>query len=768
VTDANGAIAQEDFCHGGSSLTAFFASASIDRRAGYCFRSMVMVQQSSCCWPALSTHRVEPSSKESCIMFGRYGYKNALVSVVAGTLLFQASLSPAQQRQVSLTAGWQQMSPSDFASSVRTLYSAGTFNSLKASDRRAAQAYGFQLFQQVDFSSTTLSYHTLEMLHWLSQNFLVPSMVDSTRAALLARQDNWAGQPFAEVLAKVMMLKRSDTPPAVVLQQAQLWVTAGGTLAQIPQNDLVYDVVRQMFGSPSVITGSFSVSWTSRVTAPQSGDYTFSISPINVNAGFKPHPIKVRVTFSVAGQLLLQSIPGDLGTASFPGYQDATPPANWTSQSQAVALTAGQPVSIQVTMTANTMKDFSPGTLHSMLYWQGPGVSYSLVPASSFTLPDGSGPGLQANYSWTSQGKPQTLTRTDPMIDFAWTNPAVLIAQNPTVPNQIADQMWQGLTSPAYLAALAGPPAQLHPFFSAADDVSIGLTTARRQAFLDLLLQNPTLLSPVDVPTAVRFYQAFRMGGPDKALEVFGTWAGRYANYASDFSDSRSFDGDSRLALADMAAFVTQQLPSQAAVLQNQYLQLPDGRCVLPVAYTLSYSYLSQKKQAAWIAFLDAKLADPTLTGDLRVNWLLARAHVQELLRNPSKHYPLRWPFPASWSIDGIGYLTQALNAAQSAPVKLRVAREIIGRYASAGQFQDATALLQQIEGSLPDPQKAIVAAWLQELASFVTYKQQQPARAKQAYLKALQARRLQAASRGDSTTVTHYDTLINAVQNRP
>lgn len=701
-------------------------------------------------------------------MFGCYAYKVALVSVALATVLLQGPLSLAQQRQVMMPAGWQQMSPTDFASAIRNLYSAGTFNSLKASDRRAAQAYGFKLFRQVDFSSTTLSYQTLEMLHWLSQNLLIPSTVDSTRAALLARQDNWAGQPFAEVLAKVMILKRLDTPPAVVLQQAQLWVAAGGTLTQVPQNDLVYDVVRQMFGSPSVITGSFSASWSGRLTAPQSGDYTFSISPINVNAAYKRHPIKVRVTFSVAGQLLLQSIPGDMGQAPFPGYHDTTPPSDWTSQAQAVTLTAGQPVSIQVSMTEIAKTLLPPGTLHAVLYWQGPGVSYSPVPATSFALPDGSGPGLQATYSWTSEGKQQTLTRTDPMIDSVWTNSAVLLAQNTTVPNQIADQMWQGLTSPSYLATLTGPPAQLHPFFGAADDVSIGLATARRQAFLNLILQNPSLLNPVDVPTAVRFYQAFRMGAPDTALEVFGTWAARYANYASDFSDSRYFDADSRLALADMAAFVTQQFPSQAAVLQNQYLQTADGRCVLPVAYTLSYSYLSQKKQRDWIAFLDAKLADPTLTGDLRVNWLLARAHIQELMRNPSKHYPLRWPFPASWPIDGIGYLTQALNAAQSAPVKLRVAREIIGRYASAAQFQDATALLQQIVGSLPDAQKTIVTAWQQELTTFVAYKQQQPTRAKQTYLKELQARRSQAASHGDSATVTHYDTLINAVQNRP
>jgi hypothetical protein len=51
---------------------------------------------------------------------------------------------------------------------------------------------------------------------------------------------------------------------------------------------------------------------------------------------------------------------------------------------------------------------------------------------------------------------------------------------------------------------------------------------------------------------------------------------------------------------------------------------LPDGRCSLPVAYALAASYLGRRRLSDWTAFLDAKLADPALTGDLRVNWLPA------------------------------------------------------------------------------------------------------------------------------------------------
>jgi hypothetical protein len=545
-------------------------------------------------------------------------------------------------------------------------------------------------------------------------------------------------------------------------------VQGGGTLQQVPQADLKFYIVRAAFADVKVINGSFSVQWNGLLNAPQSGDYTFFISPININAGHKWDPVKFRMTVSVAGQMLLESTPDQSGTP-FPGYQPGAKPQEWTSQSQPVTLTAGQPVALQVTVTAEVNRGLPTSILHAMLYWQGPGVPKSLVPTSNLTLPNGSGPGLQATYSWRFQGQPQSLTRTDPMIDFAWANSYILLSQDMTVPNQAADEMWQAMTSANFVATLVGPPVSLHPFFfKDPDDVSTGLTTARREGFLALLLKNPTLLDVLDAKWAVRSYEDFRLGTPGPALDVFGTWAARHADMTCEIANESAFDGDNRAALSDMASHTTLQLPEQAGRLQNEFLQLPDGRCALPVAYTLSYSYLGRRKMADWIAFLDAKLADPTLVGDVRVNWLLARAHAQELVRNPSKHYPQRWPFPANWPLDGRKYLDQALQAAQSPQVKIRVAREIIGRLAAAGRFQEATDLLQQLSNSLPNAQKAIAAGWQQMLAEFAAYQQRQPSRAKQAYLKTLQSRLSQASSRGDTAEAARYTALINAIQNRP
>ena len=88
----------------------------------------------------LLTHLVDRVSKESSIMFGRYAFPRIIVACLAvAWVSLRGSMGLAQQTPVSLPVGWQQMSPIDFAAAIRTLFNAGTFNSLTAPDRRAAR-----------------------------------------------------------------------------------------------------------------------------------------------------------------------------------------------------------------------------------------------------------------------------------------------------------------------------------------------------------------------------------------------------------------------------------------------------------------------------------------------------------------------------------------------------------------------------------------------------------------------------------------------------
>ena len=190
------------------------------------------------------------------------------------------------------------------------------------------------------------------------------------------------------------------------------------------------------------------------------------------------------------------------------------------------------------------------------------------------------------------------------------------------------------------------------------------------------------------------------------------------------------------------------------------------------MAYTLTYSALGQGTLSAWTASLDAQLANPAVTGDLRVNWLLARAKAQEFTRTAPAHYPFGAAYPSSSSLDGQDYLYQAVNAAQTPSIKVRAAGEIAARLTAAGDLQGATNFLGQVTGSLPDDQKAVVAAWQQTISGYVAGQAQavqaQQSLANKGYLKTLQARRAQAASQGDSDAVSRYDSLISAASNGP
>jgi PA14 domain len=666
-----------------------------------------------------------------------------------------------QQQPVTLPPGWQQMAPTDFAAAIRSLVDQGTFDSLSQADKSAAAAYGKQLFLQINVAATTLSYQTLEMLHWVSRYSLPNKVVEQTRQGLLARQDNWTGQPYAEIRAKVMMLSRLQAPPYVLVSQAQKWVAAGGSPSQVPQADLKYDIVRQGFTNLNVITGSFSVQWSGQLNPPQTGNYTFSISPINVNSTSSSFgntglnsvqfPIQYTVSLSVAGQVILTASPG-----------------NWVTQSNAVNLTANQQVPLQMTVSISASQ-ITPGKLHAMLYWQGPGIATSLVPQANLTLPDGSAQGLQATYTWTTpNGQTQTLTRTDAMIDCAWTTASLLLSQDTTIADQSSAAMWQAVTAPAFLTSLAGPPVQLHPFLQEPDDAAAGLSSANRQAFLNLLLQNPAVLAPADPKHMAYFFQAFRLGAPDQALSVFSSWASQWADVSSGFAIDRVFDGDARDGYRKMALYTTQELPGQVAQLQSGSLQLTDGRCCLPVAYTLAASYLGRGKLGQWIGYLDAQLNNSTLTGDLRVNWLLARSFAEEIRFSSQNLYvPL-----TSRALDGRAFLDQANQAAQSPGVKARVLKEIATRLIWAGEFQAATNLLQQATSSLPGAQQSLLAAWQQEISTLAAAaaqaQQNQAAAAQQAYLNTLKQRRDQAAAQGNTALVNRYNTLINAAPSSP
>ena len=280
-------------------------------------------------------------------------------------------------------------------------------------------------------------------------------------------------------------------------------------------------------------------------------------------------------------------------------------------------------------------------------------------------------------------------------------------------------------------------------------------------------------------------YHKVRYRCPDGALEFFGTWCQRHADDPVQFSDkffyhselygtwracvegepaqfSASFYHKNRMLYRWLGDSVAWTYPPHLGQLEDQYLAAPDGTCVLPAAYTLTYGYWSLGRIQEWIDKLDARLADKQLTGDRRVNWLIARAHAEEIRQGKVS----RWP-GAHQTLAGRGWIETACLVAQSEPVRLRAYRELIVRLVAEEEIDKAQAQLDRLQGSFSEPAvTGDLATWQGDLDKARARLQQnqvdQAAQAKEAYVEQLRERYQKAVDRDDQAAVTRYGEMLS------
>jgi len=260
------------------------------------------------------------------------------------------------------------------------------------------------------------------------------------------------------------------------------------------------------------------------------------------------------------------------------------------------------------------------------------------------------------------------------------------------------------------------------------------------------------------------------MGSTETALDVFGQWAKQNASIECELPPSiqaQGFDFGNRKAYHTMAMSAVKEMPSHVGRMQNEFLELPDGSCCLPVAYTLGYSYLMQDKLDEWIALLDAKLAQNTLTGDRRANWLIARAHADEIRLGTRDPFMLVVDRP----LDGRDHLDLAYLTAEDPDVKLRITREIVGRLAATTQFDMARSMLDKAAGTASADRASDIAEWRDSVAKLQEeYTAAEAASAdnvKKSYIESLQRRRDKAAADGNTKAVSRYDAMIKEAQSK-
>ncbi|WP_339910565.1 PA14 domain-containing protein [Symmachiella dynata] len=663
--------------------------------------------------------------------------------------LFAAmSTMPGAAFAQSLPGNWQQLSPKDFAYAVDPFYDTATNRPKGDFDEQAVRQHASALFLDFDLATApTTDFPTIYRLYRAGWRELSEEQLEDVLATLAARQDDWTGRPYEENLSKAMLMDWVGVPFDRMTQEVISFFDAGGTYEDVWPNDL-QDYARLAIRDAQSVDGSFSVRWEGLLTAPQTGQYKFFIGPVNTSHVFANYSVAQTMKVSVNGQEVLSATP-----------------EQWTSVSAAVQLTAGQPAPIQVDLSV-TSTELPYYAAHALLAWEGPGIAKTIIPADRFTLPGGGESGLQA--TWTLDGEANPIVRVDDNVDFAWTSGDITVAGDTTIKEDLLARSWEKQTSAEFLDSLIGADgkAKLHSWTIDPRLSSQNLSSSQRQQFLEILLSRPALLDALPTRRAVNLYRAYRMGAAETALDVFGQWAVRNAGLECAMLDEEhlsNFDWTNREACHDMAVAVTQELPAHADRLQEEFLELPDGSCCLPVAYTLGYSYLGRDKLDEWTDLLDAKLAEETLTGDKRVNWLIARAHAHEIRLGSRNPYTVIKDRP----MDGRYMLDTAMLAAEDADLKLKISQQIAGRLAITRKFDEARALLDEAASSAPAERAADIAAWragINQLeAADAAAEVARAAEAKQSYIAALERRRDKAAAAGKTNAVSRYEALIEA-----
>ena len=660
---------------------------------------------------------------------------------------------------------WRAMSIPEIAAAVRQL-GPGSCLSLPPCEQDACKEATLRSVTRVITRDTTASYSDFLVLYESAENLIDDITKEDVKNFVCSSIDDWNGKTYAEFKSKSRLLERIGVDRAFLLQEVVRWIQVNGRVEKCFVDDPDLAQYRSVIQNAQVIGGSFSVEWNGLITASESGAHQFLSSSININAGYTHDPVKVAMSVSIDGEEILKS--------SLDAKQESWAiPLAWLNESNTVFLDANRPVKLKILFSVEAQKVLPSSTLHAMLFWKTPeSKTAAIVPPGNLTLENRGTPGLEAKYSWSQNGVLQTFTRIEPNIDAVWAKCPIVLTPEIVEIHDAFRLLGKPATDDRWVETENGSSWNFHSFLKQSDIASASLTTPQRVAFLARILEKPALLRSLRPEVAVQFFRSFRFGAADQALAAFEVWANENADLPLALSTDRVFNSDDRYAFSTMATLITQQAPAQARELLERLSQQADGRCVLPMAYTLAYSQFGKGKLKEWIALLDQKLADPSLVGDRRVNWLIARAFTEEFDPASARIYPTYYGIPFQDPMHGMSYLNEALKAAETPTVKLRVAQEIAGRWVHRQNYQAAKDLLKTIEPIASAEQPKVVAGLLQQIDGFIANLERsqadQTSIARRTRLIELERRRDQALKHGDDKAADRYETLIGALSNEP
>lgn len=656
--------------------------------------------------------------------------------------LLVLSIATSVSAQVdALPQEWKSLSAPAFLQAVRKSAQAGQAT---PELQQAIAKRSVELLFATEQTLQQLDYTTLAGLYRNGQSQLTADQAGRVRQAISNRADDLSAMKYQDLSGKFALQLLIG---ATIEERAALvsnWIDAGHLEAEHPKispQDAVW--LYRSLAHPHLREGNFSVVWSGNVIAPQSGDYVFSLSPINVNTKYRNYFIQCNWKVIIDGAQVLNATPD-----------------RWTSESNKVSLVANRPVPFRAELNVKASRPVE-NNLHAMLFWNGPGIQTSIVPAENWTTPDGSQRGLAAQYHVILEigTGPQTITRIDPAIDFAWTSGRILVPQHDKQREHLVNYFWDQFMSQKYLATCADGKSQ-HPFLYQPGPMAECLTSSQVRQFLKEVLQRPAMLGPLSARQATALVTAYRFGAEEAVLDTLGKWMQLHSDIGPEITDQ--FFEKNRFSYRKLTLYLVWQHPDQYRVIQDRFLEMPDGRCCLPAAYTLAYCRLVQGRIEEWNDFLETKLKDKTMTGERRVNWLIARAQAKELLHASSNRHETS----SEELLAGTNWLTEAHLLTEDSATQARIYREEIARMAATNHQRSAKQLLTAVTGKVPAKElevwkgntEAALKVWRDR-------RQKDEDKARKDYQTALSERREVAAKQNDDQAVSRYEEILRSTQ---
>jgi hypothetical protein len=566
---------------------------------------------------------------------------------------------------------------------------------------------------------------------------------------------------FSELKSLDEAMRVSGVPKAERAEHFVAWMSANDWQALSLADQ---GVLLGALDADRIDRSNMSIRWTGFVTAPTTGEYTFSqLAHYRQDAVMKVW---------VNEQPVLDSTP----------QPNATPDQlRQRFTGKPVTLTANHPASIRIEFSHNAeravMTDIEAYPV-AVLLWKSPADANQepqIVPASALSPPEGVAgqAALQGEYFRSAGFQPADLvvTRLDGPIDFIWPGLDDFWTWRQVAP--VHEAQWNAvyaatigrLTEPTYIAGLSGAELQ-EMLLSGGRHVLGAARASQRIQILDNLLAQPEKLAALDAHLVGRIVKHTYMLPGDRHVKLIGTWGSSRpqprAELGSMFGwEEGTYEWNNLQFYWHIGHFLTGDHFADALQLWEEYITKPGGECNLSVAYVTAWAAREEGKANLYTERIGEALENETLTGDQRLTWLLARSYGEGVMVDgPAR--PTR----------GMESLQEAMLVAQTDDYKFWALQEMVARLGSHGSAEEANTMLDQYADRFATAeQQGAIRAWQVKIGELdalygrhrddqkVAQQREQQA----AYVATLRYRLANAQERGDTADAKRYQQLVDA-----